>query len=154
LLDLHPLALEDVFHGHSQNRSKADYYTRHLFLRVLCHEIVDDNFQKATSEPNQISNIPRSASPEPMDIEYEKGDQLEDSGQFTVNGKLGGSLSKRGTLGSNPLLPTSRIDIKPAYPGNQEKMGGNLIRLISNEGAVGIISLFAFPFIFLHHFSS
>ncbi|KAF8987490.1 hypothetical protein BDQ17DRAFT_1393525 [Cyathus striatus] len=37
--DLHPLALEDVFHGHSRTRSKADYYTRHLFLRVLCHEL-------------------------------------------------------------------------------------------------------------------
>ncbi|KAJ7325877.1 hypothetical protein DFH08DRAFT_787469 [Mycena albidolilacea] len=39
--DLHLLALEDVFHAHPRARSKADYYAQHLFLRVLCHELVD-----------------------------------------------------------------------------------------------------------------
>ena len=37
-VDLHPLALEDVFHARKQTRSKADYYPQHLFLHVLCHE--------------------------------------------------------------------------------------------------------------------
>ncbi|KAG5642391.1 hypothetical protein DXG03_002849 [Asterophora parasitica] len=40
--DLHPLAIEDIFHTRSQNRSKADYYSKHLFLRVLCHELGRD----------------------------------------------------------------------------------------------------------------
>ncbi|KAJ6529711.1 hypothetical protein B0H19DRAFT_1193119 [Mycena capillaripes] len=43
--DLHPLALEDVFHAHTTARSKADYYPQHLFLRVLCHELVEDAVQ-------------------------------------------------------------------------------------------------------------
>jgi len=139
LIDLHPLALEDVFHGHSQNRSKADYYTKHLFLRVLCHELVGDNFQ-----PTQITNIPRSDSPEPManDIEREDGYQLEESANFTKIGgslKSGGSLSKRRPFGGT-LLPTSRTDIEPIYPGNQEKMGVKLKKLISDQSAVGIIN--------------
>ncbi|KAJ7104383.1 hypothetical protein B0H15DRAFT_809799 [Mycena belliarum] len=37
--ELHPLALDDVFHAHARARSKADYYPGHLFLRVLCHEL-------------------------------------------------------------------------------------------------------------------
>ncbi|KAJ7193572.1 magnesium transporter [Mycena pura] len=41
--DLHPLALEDVFHGQTRARSKADYYTQHLFLRILFHELDDED---------------------------------------------------------------------------------------------------------------
>ncbi|PPQ66055.1 hypothetical protein CVT24_000237 [Panaeolus cyanescens] len=37
--DLHPLALEEILHGHSRNRSKAEYYAQHLMLHVLCHEV-------------------------------------------------------------------------------------------------------------------
>jgi hypothetical protein len=59
---LHPLALEDVFHARKQTRSKADYYPKHLFLQILCHELqdVDD------PDERQITGIPRSNSPEPM----------------------------------------------------------------------------------------
>ncbi|KAJ7597984.1 cora-like Mg2+ transporter protein-domain-containing protein [Mycena floridula] len=41
--NLHPLALEDVFHARSQTRSKADYYKQHLFLRVLVHELGEED---------------------------------------------------------------------------------------------------------------
>jgi hypothetical protein len=40
--DLHPLALEDVFHTRSQTHSKADYFSTQLFLRILCHEIGEE----------------------------------------------------------------------------------------------------------------
>ncbi|KAF7359898.1 Magnesium-like protein [Mycena venus] len=40
--DLNPLALEDVFHAHPKARSKADYYAQHLFLRIVCHELNED----------------------------------------------------------------------------------------------------------------
>ncbi|KAJ7608799.1 hypothetical protein FB45DRAFT_945952 [Roridomyces roridus] len=46
--DLHPLALEDVLSLREDNLSKADYFTQHLFLRILCHEVVDE------SSPNTV----------------------------------------------------------------------------------------------------
>ncbi|KAJ7147974.1 hypothetical protein C8R46DRAFT_421759 [Mycena filopes] len=39
--ELHPLALEDVFHTRPENLSKADYFLHHLFLRVLVHDVDD-----------------------------------------------------------------------------------------------------------------
>ncbi|KIM47383.1 hypothetical protein M413DRAFT_439064 [Hebeloma cylindrosporum] len=135
--NLHPLALEDVFHGHSQNRSKADYYTKHLFLRVLCHELVDDASQNGTTDHTQVTNTLRSASPEPMgdDIEAEESDELKDS-ELTQSGSPNFGSLKRRRLGGYPLLPTSRVDVKPVYRGNQTKMGTNLAKLISNESAI------------------
>jgi len=142
LVDLHPLALEDVFHGHSQNRSKADYYTKHLFLRVLCHELVDDASQSGATDHTQVTNTLRTASPEPMSnsVELEEGDQkLKDSELTQIGGSQNlGSLNKRRKLGGYPLLPTSRADVKPVYRGN-------LTKLISTDKAVGIID-------FLHFF--
>ncbi|THH32767.1 hypothetical protein EUX98_g1373 [Antrodiella citrinella] len=41
--DIHPLALEDVLYQHGHAQSKADYYSNHLFLRVLCHTLSDEN---------------------------------------------------------------------------------------------------------------
>jgi hypothetical protein len=61
--DLHPLALEDIFQGNNHTRSKADYYARHLFLRVLCHQLSEHNDK---DENMFIPDIPRSSSPEPM----------------------------------------------------------------------------------------
>ncbi|KIK68807.1 hypothetical protein GYMLUDRAFT_68637 [Collybiopsis luxurians FD-317 M1] len=41
---IHPLALENIMHTHSKaTASKADYYLQHLFLRVLCLELRDEN---------------------------------------------------------------------------------------------------------------
>ncbi|KDQ58806.1 hypothetical protein JAAARDRAFT_193325 [Jaapia argillacea MUCL 33604] len=37
--DLHPLAVEDILHQRGHVSSKADYYSQHLFLRILCHSI-------------------------------------------------------------------------------------------------------------------
>ncbi|CAE7123085.1 unnamed protein product [Rhizoctonia solani] len=37
--ELHPLAIEDVLHGRKNARSKADYYTKHLFVHVLTHKL-------------------------------------------------------------------------------------------------------------------
>lgn len=43
VLDLHPLSLESVLQHRGNARSKADYYTKHLFLRVLCHTLSEDD---------------------------------------------------------------------------------------------------------------
>lgn len=37
--DIHSLALEDVLHEQGDVQSKADYYSDHLFIRVLCHSV-------------------------------------------------------------------------------------------------------------------
>lgn len=39
LVDLHSLTLEDILHEQGHNHSKADYYSEHLFLRILCHTL-------------------------------------------------------------------------------------------------------------------
>ncbi|KDN48125.1 hypothetical protein RSAG8_03141, partial [Rhizoctonia solani AG-8 WAC10335] len=58
---LHPLAIEDVLHGRTNARSKADYYTKHLFIHVLTHNLgrqeddSDDSDDMAqTEEPLSI----------------------------------------------------------------------------------------------------
>ncbi|KAJ8084989.1 hypothetical protein PM082_003766 [Marasmius tenuissimus] len=74
--DIHPLALEDVFHARTNVRSKADYYPKHLFLRVVCHELGHDEDEEeqmkcgtaavAGSTLADDIDIPRSSSPEPL----------------------------------------------------------------------------------------
>ena len=66
--DLHPLALEDVLSDRKLSRSKADYYQRHLFLRVLCHSLSDEETDHLATS---VTHLPRSDSPEPMDEEDE-----------------------------------------------------------------------------------
>ncbi|KAJ3865714.1 magnesium transporter [Lentinula novae-zelandiae] len=69
--DIHPLALEDVFHTRSQTRSKADYYNKHLFLRILCHELGDPDAEPKTVESaalgSTLTDAPRSSSPLPFE---------------------------------------------------------------------------------------
>ncbi|KAJ6570112.1 magnesium transporter [Mycena vulgaris] len=112
--DLHPLALEDVFHTRSQTRSKADYYTKHLFLRILCHELgdPDDPILSSAAQGSTLTDLPRSDSPTPFtddDAEMEmrelgKGDFGED--EKTLAGTANSSRRKR-----RPLLPTTRSDL-------------------------------------------
>ncbi|KAI0658336.1 hypothetical protein C8Q70DRAFT_189962 [Cubamyces menziesii] len=65
--DMHPLALEDVLHQRGHARSKADYYPQHLFLRILCHSLSNE---EDGAQPS-ISHLPRSESPTPMDADDE-----------------------------------------------------------------------------------
>ncbi len=69
---MHPLAVEDLLHFRKNARSKADYYSKHLFLRVLCHRITsdDDSANEETSH-RSMTDLPRSASPVPMDADEE-----------------------------------------------------------------------------------
>ena len=71
-LELHPLALEDVLHTTAHKRSKVDYYTKHLFIRVLCHSLARDGEFTLLStpvydtHPTPITALPRSSSPDPF----------------------------------------------------------------------------------------
>ncbi|PPQ89972.1 hypothetical protein CVT25_009612 [Psilocybe cyanescens] len=141
--NLHPLALEDVFHGHSRNRSKADYYSRHLFLRVLCHELLDDEEKKSRATHMQYTSGPRSNSPEPMERypeeEEEKGMEESDELKKSTNGfpSRAATLVQRRGQGQASLLPTTRNDLKTAYAsGKRSPTGSNLSTLVAREGAL------------------
>ena len=64
-VDLHPLSLEDLLHVPGRPRSGADYYKRHLFIRVLSHTLN----KGGDEEPNLLEQIVRSSSPEPFELE-------------------------------------------------------------------------------------
>ena len=64
-VDLHPLSLEELLHVPGRHRSGADYYKKHLFIRVLSHTLNKDG----DGEPNILEQIVRSSSPEPFDLE-------------------------------------------------------------------------------------
>lgn len=93
--DLHPLSLEDVLHRrHGHIRSKADYYSRHLFIRLLCHTLGNPSDDPLDIAPvmyqsTNITDAPRSMSPGGYDFN-EKGDENGDISS-------GGSLPRRRT---------------------------------------------------------
>ncbi|KAK0199107.1 magnesium transporter [Armillaria mellea] len=78
--DLHPLALEDVFHTRSQTRSKVDYYSKHLFLPY----------------GSTLTGLPRSSSPTP----FEDGDSIEmkDSGLVEDDRTVFGEVTPMSTM--------------------------------------------------------
>lgn len=107
--DIHPLALEDVLHNRGHARSKADYYTKHLFLRLLCHTLAgEDEASTGGTPPGSVTNLPRSNSPIPMDEDEEEefGKGAEDDvygadDEKTVYGN--GNGSRFSTRRSGPL---------------------------------------------------
>jgi hypothetical protein len=127
--DLHPLALEDVFHGHSRTRSKADYYTQHLFLQVLCHLLVKPQEEEDSSS---TYNIERTTSPEPMtNVEEEP---LKDVNQFNSHCNPTGSSSSNGHI-LDPLLPLNHTHTFTM----KRNPFSNFTRLLLKEGEVSLI---------------
>ncbi|KAJ7841367.1 magnesium transporter [Mycena olivaceomarginata] len=113
--DLHPLALEDVFHTRSQNRSKADYYTKHLFLRILCHELSDSDepFLSSAAMGSTLTDLPRSESPTPFtDTDADLELREMGKGDFGDDEKTLRGTGSRRRKGQGPLLPTSRSDLR------------------------------------------
>lgn len=72
VIDMHPLAVEDVLHFRKNSRSKTDYYYKHLFLRVLCHT-VDHRDSSPPNTPSDddlsraLPTAPIYSEPEEMD---------------------------------------------------------------------------------------
>ena len=65
MIDIHPLALEDVLHQRgNQARSKADYYYQHVYIRILRHALSDEDDSTGESIAPSITRLPRSASPD------------------------------------------------------------------------------------------
>lgn len=103
-LDIHPLALEDVLHQRGkQARSKADYYLRHLFIRILRHTLGsddEDSSKRETIAPS-ITRLPRSSSPDVIGGESDD-DIISSSVEWGDNKTLSASPSlskRRGSMG-------------------------------------------------------
>lgn len=81
--DMHPLSVEDVLHHGGHALSKADYYPKHLFIRVLSHTLGSTNGTSqgpipALSSSTPFPDVPRSASPQPLDEKLGILDPLAD----------------------------------------------------------------------------
>ncbi|KAK7464367.1 hypothetical protein VKT23_006534 [Stygiomarasmius scandens] len=122
--EIHPLALEDVFHTRSQTRSKADYYAKHLFLRILCHSLKDsddDSSSSTSSSPSasrsSITGKPRSSSPIPFI------DDEEDFGKLTDSETLYGTTNSRWSLKKGGTMRSRRRRTGISESGNDMEMG-------------------------------
>jgi hypothetical protein len=133
--DLHPLALEDILNQRIQARSKADYYRKHLFLRVLCHTLAPSDdicleslnpllTQKsplAMNNENIITSGARSASPLPMNG-FESTDLGRPEGRHDEEKTVFGIVPtirrlKTGIFKSRPLSRHSDIERKWSFHG-------------------------------------
>jgi hypothetical protein len=100
-VDLHPLSLEDVFHTRDESLSKADYHAKHLFLRILCHELGEADIPLLVPSSEAMPGQPPRTTESPLpisDAELERnfGDiQLDGD---TLKGTELGSKRKRSRL--------------------------------------------------------
>lgn len=101
---MHPLAIEDLIHSHGRGRSKADYYPKHLFLRMMCHRIAPEDDLSLDASLGHIpvdpSTITRSESPEPMEMDHNEEKDIDTTHDGTVVGspdlrKSSGSAAAR-----------------------------------------------------------
>jgi len=82
---MHPLSVEDILHLGGHTLSKADYYPKHLFIRVLCHTLGSANCSSqgpttaaaGLSSSPPFTEIPRSASPGHFNLD-EKHDMADE----------------------------------------------------------------------------
>lgn len=130
-IDMHPLALEDVLHNRGHARSKADYYPKHLFLRLLCHTIAGEDEVSTGSTPHgSVTNLPRSNSPVPIDDDEENEEDLKggQDGVYAVDDEKtvygNGTGSRFSTIKGGPIQSYARRRI--------HSMGD-----LENQGAAG-----------------
>ena len=74
-IELHILALEDVLANRGGSaRSKADYYSKHLSLRIQCHTVQseDEESLQFLTKSAVEKELTRFNSPEPMTVDEEK----------------------------------------------------------------------------------
>lgn len=110
--DMHPLSVEDILHLGGHTLSKADYYPKHLFIRVLCHTLGAANGtpQDSTtaagstdlSSSPPFTDIPRSASPRHLTFDEKHG--MADEGVY------GSSYGK----GADPMVDEFEIGKVPS----------------------------------------
>lgn len=98
---MHPLAVEDLLHVRNAARSKADYYQKHLFLRVLCHALLPKDEAGMDTPQNSVTHLPRSSSPIPMGDSDDEDSMAKNEDDETMYGSLPASrfaTKRSGTL--------------------------------------------------------
>lgn len=121
---LHPLALEDVFHKDTESRSKADYYTKHLFLRVMCHELCEPGEE-------HVATTLRSESPAGLDSDENGfGEGKTDFDGETLQASV--SKSRNSTVRRRPILPRTFADV----PTRQDSSQSQLAQLMQKDRKV------------------
>lgn len=135
--DLHPLALEDIFHTRSQNRSKADYYPKHLFLRVLCHQLgePDEIDGSSSSQSPTLTGELRSASPLPMEEPEDDSEDFNEKDDVTLHGS-GPNSRQSTTRKKKRMLFLNRNEKDLEAMMGPESSGSSLTKLMKAEGAV------------------
>lgn len=112
--DMHPLALEDLLHVRNAARSKADYYQRHLFLRVLCHTLQSDDAASQDTPDNSVTHLPRSSSPIPIDDDEDEEDSMaKNEDDQTMYGSQSASrfaTKRSGTLTNTVKRKLNKLD--------------------------------------------
>lgn len=126
-LDLHPLAVEDLLHVRQGARSKADYYPKHLFLRILRHCLTTD---EDASTGGSVTHLPRSSSPLPYDDDdsyYEDSTGKVDDDQ-TAYGSLPTSrfTTKRSSTLTNAVKRRLSKDVEAPASATQTPRLGNV----------------------------
>lgn len=139
--EIHPLALEDVLHQRStQSRSKADYYFKHLFIRVLCHRLGEEDSHVSHIKEDVFTDIPRSSSPAPFTDEdsWEQDDKLpanyeEDLGSSTSTAFSALKLSKltQGSLRKKKHSTMKRDDLELGSIPRPAFRSATRLRLVS-----------------------
>jgi len=133
-VDLHPLSLEDLLHVPGRPRSGADYYKRHLFIRVLSHTLN----RGGDEEPNLLEQIVRSSSPEPFELEdrvetlpkYSADDTPRSSGLTSKLSNRWKSPRKSGTIEPGGY-DVENVDVtKPATYGDHGSLYATYVRLL------------------------
>lgn len=119
--DMHPLALEDLLHVRKAARSKADYYQKHMFLRILCHTLVNDDEASQDTPHTSMTHLPRSESPFPIDDDDDFSD--EDSMAKDERTMYGSPPTSRfttkrsGTLGRTVQRGLNKMNDPESKPG-------------------------------------
>ncbi|KAG8987719.1 hypothetical protein FRB90_003182, partial [Tulasnella sp. 427] len=131
---IHPLAIEDILHGRQTYSSKADYYNKHLFVRMLCHTLKDDgdaspNIKPLLSQPKSGNNNssptppPTYSSRQPTTDKFTSDDELKTGGKVpTAPGSRVRTLAGTSFSGaqpwmtSDPLTDPEKVWARSVYP--------------------------------------
>ncbi|KAG8813777.1 hypothetical protein FRC17_001431 [Serendipita sp. 399] len=114
---LHPLSIEDILHSGATTRSKADYYSRHLFLHVLCHSLTTK--RSSPLKPKYLQDDSGSSGEESESTEVE--DDETDNEQEVIEEDNRRALLRRVTRRRGRRHRTKSSDTEAAQSTNTSR---------------------------------
>ncbi|KAG9037278.1 hypothetical protein FRB95_006221 [Tulasnella sp. JGI-2019a] len=122
---LHPLAIEDILHSRQTYSSRADYYQKHLFIRVLSHTLVEENSPPAT--------LPL----EPEDEDHEFCSTLCASACSSQSTILADTEKRAATMKGGGGLSTELLEMKKAVRSQARKYSHHLSSMFESNFKAG-----------------